>query len=92
MTSLGGFPQTNSIGKMHIGTDEHIEFKKDDIIIWENTAGKSGMYQWFGWQDKVFANQGLRISFWIKFVGQVPSPSWNFGVKIYGAVYNDWVR
>lgn len=92
MGSLGGFPQSNNIGKMYIGTDEHIEFKKDDVIIWENTAGKSGRLQWFGWQDRFFANQDLHISFWVKFVGQVPSSSLNFGVKIYGALYNDWVR
>ena len=51
--------------------------------------------QWFGWQDEIFANQILYISFWIKFVKRKPVyilPTENIGMKVYGEVYNDWVR
>ena len=91
MSRSNGFPQINGVGKMYIGNVQDDMFKPGEIITWENTAGRQGPWQWFGWQDRLFANKYLRISFWIKFLGQVPSRSGNFGMKVYGQVYNDWV-
>ena len=76
---------------MYVGNVKDDKFNPEDIFTWENTAGRRGPYQWFGWQNPMFANRILRISFWIKFLGRVPPPSNNYGVKVYGQVYNDWV-
>ena len=39
------------------------------------------------------AGHWIRVSAWIKFVGgTIPPPSDNFGIKIHGAVYNDWLK
>ena len=47
--------------------------------------------QWCGWKCHEFA--WIRVSAWIKFVGgTIPPPSDNFGIKIHGAVYNDWLK
>ena len=76
---------------MYIRNVNDNKFKPGEIITYENTAGRSNAYQWIGWQDRMFANQNLRISFWIKFEGRVPARGSNFGMKVYGRVYNEWV-
>ena len=87
-----GFPQTYGVGKMYAGSVRDNKFKPEDIISWANYWDRSGPLQWLGWQSKIFSGEKLRISFWIKFVYRVPAPSGNFGIKVYGMVYNDFVK
>ena len=47
--------------------------------------------QWFGFRDRIFANKILKIEFWIKFVGSVPPKGGNFGMKVYGVLYDSWI-
>ena len=92
MGESNGFPQTKGVGKMYIGNVNNEKFPPEDIITWENTAGTTGGFQWFGWREESFANQNLRISFWIKFLGTIPPRSANFGIKVYNVVYDNWVE
>ena len=68
------------------------EFICPKILVFWYFFFRACPWQWLGWQDRVFANQILHISFWIKFVKRIPVQSENFGMKVYGQVYNDWVR
>ena len=86
------FPQTNGVGKFYIGNVEDDKFTANEIITYENTEGRSGGMQWFGWKNNLFSRQKLRITFWIKFVDSVPKQSGNFGIKVYGALFNDFVK
>ena len=36
------------------------------------------------WADEI-------MSVWVKFLNQIPNKSWNFGLKQYNKVYNEWV-
>jgi len=49
-------------------------------------------WQWSGWQKSIPRHLWIRLSCWIKFVGEVPTPSFNFGLKLHGRVDNSWVR
>ncbi|XP_066910072.1 uncharacterized protein [Clytia hemisphaerica] len=91
MDKWEGFPQTYGVGKTYVGDVQDEVFRANEIITWENTAGRSGPYQWLGFSSSVFANKQLHIEFWIKFVASVPNRSNNFGMKVYGVVYNSWV-
>ena len=92
MGSFTGFPKINSVGQMYVGKVTDKQFRTADIITWKNIKGRPGGMQWLGWQSRIFADETLRISFWIKFVDRVPKMSWNFGIKVYGALYNDFVH
>ena len=92
MSKGNSFPQTYGVGKFYVGNIDDDRIAANEIITWENTAGKSGSMQWFGWQSNTFSRQTLRITFWIKFGDRVPTPSRNFGIKVYGALFNDFVR
>lgn len=85
------FPQTYGVGKTYVGDVQDEVFRANEIITWENTAGRSGSRQYLGYSSSVFANKQLHIEFWIKFVASVPNRSNKFGMKIYGVVYNSWV-
>jgi len=94
MGRYGGFPQNVGVGRMQVGDVVDNKFRSDEIITWNNThkfMGKGGPYQWLGWQSTKFARQTLRVSFWVKFVERVPVPSSNFGISLYGEVFNDWM-
>ena len=75
----------NTNGKMYAGGVTDNKFPSSEIITWENTVTQS--MQWFGWQDAVFAKKKLRVSFWMKFVGQVPEKKWNTGLKVNGSSF-----
>ena len=86
------FPQTSGVGKFYVGNVKDDKFTGNEIITYENTEGKTGGNQWFGWRNGLFSRQKLRITFWIKFVDRVPKQSSNFGIKVYGALSNDFVK
>ena len=92
MGQWNGFPQTKGVGKMDVGGVTDDKFRSDDIITWSNTKGVAGPYQWLGWQDARFSGKVLKYSFWIKFVGSMPAASGNFGMKVYGVLYNDFLK
>mmetsp|Transcript_14503 Transcript_14503/g.41538 ORF Transcript_14503/g.41538 Transcript_14503/m.41538 type:complete len:264 (+) Transcript_14503:222-1013(+) len=48
-------------------------------------------WQWYGWNVSL-PGAWFRVSCWIKFVGKVPGPSGNFGIKIHGQTDNSWLR
>ena len=86
------FPEETSNGKVFLGgiiTDD--KFDPDEIITFENTAGRSAPNQWLGFSDRAFANEKLKIEFWIKFVDTIPPKVPGFGMKIYNIMYNDWL-
>ena len=78
------------VGQFTVGHTDNL-FLSNDILVYENTAGTPGPYQWIGWLSGGFTNQDVRVSVWLKFIGHVPSRSGNFGIKIYGVVYNAFV-
>lgn len=86
------FPQKHGVGKFYTGNVEDDKFTANEIITYENTKGTSGGRQWFGWKNSLFSGKKLRITFWIKFVDRVPKQSGNFGIKVYGALFNDFVK
>lgn len=64
-----------------------------NFITWENVIGKPSIFQWLGWKStSLFANKILRVSFFVKFDGRVPEAEGNFGIKVFGVIYNDWVK
>ena len=73
MRKFTTFPQSEGVGRLYVGDVIDAKFQADDVITWENTKGRGGLRQRFGWQDndKKFANQTIRVSFWIKFLHQV---------------------
>uniref|UniRef100_A0A7M5WK27 Uncharacterized protein n=1 Tax=Clytia hemisphaerica TaxID=252671 RepID=A0A7M5WK27_9CNID len=80
------FPQTYGVGKTYVGDVQDEVFRANEIITWENTAGRSGSTQWLGFSSSVFANKQLHIEFWINFVASVPNRSNNFGMKVYDVI------
>ena len=57
-----------------------------------STASHQEPWQWCGWRVHCPKTWWMRVSCWIKFIDAVPPPSGNFGLKLHGAVCNDWVR
>ena len=54
-----------------------------------------GKFQWRGWDQDDYPMNGVqyfRMSFFVRWDSTVPPVSENFGVKIQGHVYNDWVK
>ena len=41
MSKWNGFPQANGVGRMFVGRTHDGLFKANEIITWENTAGRS---------------------------------------------------
>ena len=92
MGSGNSFPKAYGVGKFYIGNVEDDKFTANEIITYENIKGTTGGNQWFGWRNSLFSNKKLQITFWIKFVDSVPKQSGNFGIKVYGALFNDFVK
>ncbi|XP_066921690.1 uncharacterized protein [Clytia hemisphaerica] len=85
------FPFAWRVGVVYLGGVEDEIFYPYEIITWENTVGHVDIHQWIGFQDAAFANKLLHVECWVKFVGSVPERSDQFGIKVYGVVYNGWV-
>lgn len=66
--------------------------KVERSIQYSKNETGSGPWQWSGWQKSIPRHLWIRLSCWIKFVGEVPAPSSNFGLKLHGRVDNSWVR
>lgn len=66
--------------------------KVERCIQYSKNRTGSGPWQWSGWQKSIPRHLWIRVSCWIKFVGEVPAPSSNFGLKLHGRVDNSWVR
>lgn len=64
---------------------------KRSVQYKKNRTG-SGLWQWSGWQKPIPSHLWIRLSCWIKFVGEVPAPSSNFGLKLHGRLDNSWVK
>ena len=61
-------------------------------IEYTSTAHRNEPMQWCGWRKSTFPSQWwMRVSCWIKFIGAVPPPSDNFGLKLHGKVDNSWL-
>ena len=62
----------------------------DGTLVFENGRKGEGQQQngqWGGWCIGFPAGTWLRVSAWLQFVGSVPPPSGNFGLKLHGAVH-----
>ena len=61
-------------------------------IEYIKTRSGGGPWQWSGFQKHIPHNLWIKVSCWIKFVGQVPPPSGNFGLKLHGRVDNSFLK
>ena len=87
-----GLPQHYGVGKIWMAQEYvHITGKLEYVLVWENVAGKTGPGQWFGMRSQSNANKDLLVRAWIRFVDKVPKPSSNFGLKVCGKFYNNFL-
>lgn len=87
-----GFPQKRDVGEIYVGNIFDDKFDAEEIISWENQMGKSGIFQYLGWESNKFAGETLHISFWIKFVDCVPKISSGFGIQVYGEMFTNFIN
>ena len=85
------FPEETGNGKAYLGGITDDKFDPNEVITFENKNNRGASNQWLGFSDRIFANEWLKIEFWIKFVDIIPPKSGNFGIKVYGILHNDWV-
>lgn len=50
-------PKYRDVGRMYRGGVDDDTLPSDAIVTWENTAGRSGYWQWFGHRDSKYASQ-----------------------------------
>ena len=86
-----GFPESDEIGKMYRGNVEDHNFSSEDIITWQNVAGKNGKLQILGYYHSKFVHTVISIMFWINFLQKVPRRRHNLGVRANGETHNDWI-
>lgn len=94
MNSSQGLPHSAGVGMIYPGRIFDKMFRSNEIFTWRNTGGKSGPHQWFGWSvgPLHFASKILRIGFGIKFEKRVPELSLDFGIRVHGVLYNEWIK
>ena len=50
------FPTESGVGRMFVGNvSDDVKFHPHDVITWQNVVGKTGVLQWMGWEDEMFA-------------------------------------
>jgi len=62
------------------------------VLVYDHQGGKITAGRWVGWRKPFPANQWLRVSGWIKFMGSVPPASGSFGLSLHGQLNNSWLR
>jgi len=66
----------------------------DDGLVYQSGSKEEGKQQdgqWCGWRRAFPKTEMLRVSFQVLFVGSVPPPSANLGVKLHGQLHNGWL-
>ena len=61
------------------------------VLTWRNIDGGAKDCQWFGLSSDSYAGKDFRFDAWINFIGSVPPQSTNFGLKVCGRFYSDWI-
>jgi len=93
MGELRGTPAAqHGVGRFTIGHSGDTKFNSADIIVWQNTAGVAGSFQWIGWSNADILYKTITVSVWLKFLAQVPSAKDDFGLKVYGVTHNDFTK
>jgi hypothetical protein len=63
-----------------------------NVFAYEKMGESEQSGQCGGWTVKVSKGHWLRVSASIKFLGDVPEPTDNFGFKLHGSVRNEWLH
>lgn len=84
-------PPRNSHGYMYYGEIDRPPFKKGEYFTFEKMVFRQFGRSHYGWRCDACAEQYIEYSFSIFFEESVPPPSHDFGLKVRGSLYNDWV-
>ena len=61
------FPTVSGVGRMFVGNvSDDVKFHPHDVITWQNVVGKSGVLQWMGWEDEMFAGMNVWMYEFVK--------------------------
>ena len=61
------------------------------VLTWTNVKGGNAPCQWFGFHSDSYEGKTFNFNGWIKFVGQIPPMSEEFGLKVCGRFYNSFI-
>jgi hypothetical protein len=96
MGKIRGTPSAQvGVGSFAVLKMKDPEHKHIDGIAWSNTGGVAGRLQWIGWKNVKSEKKVLIVSVWLMFLSQVPPISDNtpnYGLKVYGVVYNKFIN
>ena len=86
------FPLSINGGKLTLQS-EYIAEKStnESIFTWTKLVNGRKSRQWLGFQSSEFRNKDLQFNAWIKFVKAKPLESDQFGLKVCGTFYNNFL-
>ena len=64
---------------------------REFVLEWTNVNGGASSNQWLGFRSTSFTNQDFIFDAWVQFVGSVPPSSGNYGLKVCGTFYNNFI-
>ena len=67
------------------------EAKMKPVLTWKKLKSGERPRQWLGFRSSLFRHKGFEFSAWIKFVKEKPPTSDNFGLKVCGRFYNQFL-
>lgn len=91
MDAYRSVPVSREGNEFRYGTVDKLPYKKGEYFTYETTRTGPAGWQFFGWKSKEFSLRNITFKFSINFEASVPAKSSQFGFKVYGVVYNDWV-
>ena len=65
--------------------------ERKSVITWTKLETGERTRQWLGFRSSLFRNKDFVFTAWIKFVGEKPPLSRNFGLKVCGKFYNQFL-
>ena len=87
--NIPSFPVTWGSGVLERNIEQvSVTGRSGTVFKWRNPSGGTRACQWLGFQSNSFNGKTFLFQAWMKFVGGVPSPSSNFGLKVCGTFYN----
>ena len=84
-------PLTVNGGELSMTEEEitiHEKTEMRPVITWSKLEEGEKWGQWLGFRSDLFKNIGFEFNALIKFVGEKPPESHNFGLKVCGTFYN----
>ena len=61
------------------------------VFTWTKLESGGRAWQWLGFKSNLFRNKDFEFTAWINFVGEKPPQSSNFGLKVCGRFYNQFL-